>query len=921
MLKYNRWIRGVLLFSFILIFMYTGTIFAQSSANYKIPKSVLDQGGAPSQSTNYKLIEAIGQPSPVAVASSANYMVKSGFFAGGTVAPPTLLVSPTTLDFGPTQTSLTFQISNTGGGTLTWTVAESPDKPWITSVSPASGNGNATVTVTVDRSLLSGNSDTGTLAVTSNGGNQNVTVLISRDVPVLSVVPTTLDFGATPTSMTFQISNTGSGTLIWTVTESPDKPWITSVSPANGNGNATVTVTVVRSLLSGNSDTGTLVVNSNGGVQNVAVLISKDVPVLSVVPTTLDFGPAQTSMIIQVSNTGSGTLVWTVTESPDKPWITSVSPANGNGNATVTVTVDRSLLSGNSDTGTLVVNSNGGIQNVTVAISRDVPVLGVVPTTLDFGPAQTSLTFQVNNTGNGTLTWTVTENPEKPWITSVTPATGTNNQTVTVHVSRTGLSPGSYTGQLSVTSNGGNVDVNVKMTVAAPPETTVKIDPPTKDIGVNSTGTTDVVIEKATNLGSFEFTISYNKDIVQIVNVSDVVLGAFLGSTGRTVIPLGPDIDNNIGKIVFGGASLGAAAGPTGNGVLATITWKALSEGTTTLDLNTVKVSDILGVEIPKNEVDGQIEVTECFWADVDCDGDVDIIDIQLVAARWNTQVGDPEYAPNYDVDNEGQGDGDIDIIDIQLVASWWNKLTAQESVLSKQIQPGNSNDLSLNYLTIFEDEVHILEITVENAVDLAGFQFDLIATPGVDIQSVQLGDFLVKTGNQASVLGPKTTDSGDRMVVGAFSYGSNSGASGSGKLVRIAFAGEPGSISLENFKFADHHGNPISQAYGNFELGQTLAFERLPEDFALEQNYPNPFNPETEIKYQIAHAGQVVLKVYNLVGKEIRTLVNEEQNAGYYQAGWDGRNDMGEKVASGIYIYRLATGYFTQSKKMTLLK
>lgn len=62
------------------------------------------------------------------------------------------------------------------------------------------------------------------------------------------------------------------------------------------------------------------------------------------------------------------------------------------------------------------------------------------------------------------------------------------------------------------------------------------------------------------------------------------------------------------------------------------------------------------------------------FWADVDDDGDVDIIDIQLVAARWNTRVGDPNYDPKYDVDNEGLGDGDIDIIDIQLVAAWWNR-------------------------------------------------------------------------------------------------------------------------------------------------------------------------------------------------------------------------------------------------------
>ncbi|NIV03691.1 hypothetical protein GWN26_08960, partial [Candidatus Saccharibacteria bacterium] len=77
--KYKRWLAGVLLFSFILL-MNAGTALGQSSANYKIKKSVLDQGGAPSQSANFKATDVIGQPSPVTVARSANYSVASGFF-------------------------------------------------------------------------------------------------------------------------------------------------------------------------------------------------------------------------------------------------------------------------------------------------------------------------------------------------------------------------------------------------------------------------------------------------------------------------------------------------------------------------------------------------------------------------------------------------------------------------------------------------------------------------------------------------------------------------------------------------------------------------------------------------------------------------------------------------------------------------
>ncbi|NIR93333.1 MAG: hypothetical protein GWO08_06550, partial [Gammaproteobacteria bacterium] len=105
------------------------------------------------------------------------------------VQTPALLVTPTTLDFGTTQTSLTFQISNSGGGTLTWNVTENPAKPWITSVLPASGSDGATVTVNVDRAQLTGNNDTGTLVVSSNGGTQNITVLISRTGGQATITP------------------------------------------------------------------------------------------------------------------------------------------------------------------------------------------------------------------------------------------------------------------------------------------------------------------------------------------------------------------------------------------------------------------------------------------------------------------------------------------------------------------------------------------------------------------------------------------------------------------------------------------------------------------------------------------------------------------------------------------------------------
>ncbi len=94
-----------------------------------------------------------------------------------------------------------------------------------------------------------------------------------------------------------------------------------------------------------------------------------------------------------------------------------------------------------------------------------------------------------------------------------------------------------------------------------------------------------------------------------------------------------------------------------------------------------------------------------------------------------------------------------------------------------------------------------------------------------------------------------------------------------------------------------------------------------LPIAFDLEQNYPNPFNPTTTIEYALKERVDVSLKVYNVLGQLVRTLVNANQVAGFKKVNWDAKADDGTSVASGIYIYRLEAGSFVESKKMILLK
>jgi len=110
---------------------------------------------------------------------------------------------------------------------------------------------------------------------------------------------------------------------------------------------------------------------------------------------------------------------------------------------------------------------------------------------------------------------------------------------------------------------------------------------------------------------------------------------------------------------------------------------------------------------------------------------------------------------------------------------------------------------------------------------------------------------------------------------------------------------------------------------YENLSFVTSVLYDArgVPDKFLLYYNYPNPFNPTTTIAYDLPKATNVVLKIYDVLGNEVRTLLNTQQQAGYKSVVWDGRDDLGLKVSSGIFMYRLRAGDLVQTKKMILLK
>ena len=166
----------------------------------------------------------------------------------------------------------------------------------------------------------------------------------------------------------------------------------------------------------------------------------------------------------------------------------------------------------------------------------------------------------------------------------------------------------------------------------------------------------------------------------------------------------------------------------------------------------------------------------------------------------------------------------------------------------------------------------------------------------GEDIKVTNLTNL---TLNQSLVAG--------ELKVLLYDISTKSISSGLSEVVRIE-----GQAELVTAEVADYDGNMLTS-----KLEQAA----LPTTFALGQNRPNPFNPETVIEFSLPTTGEISLRIYNVAGQLVRTLVSGTTPAGYYQVRWDGRDANGSNVSSGVYFYKIDTKNFSETRKMLLVK
>ena len=288
-------------------------------------------------------------------------------------------------------------------------------------------------------------------------------------------------------------------------------------------------------------------------------------------------------------------------------------------------------------------------------------------------------------------------------------------------------------------------------------------------------------VAQADNLGAFDFTLSFPATRLAGASAS---LGPFLGSTDRTVSAVTPNI--SAGSLTFGAYSTGSQDGPEGSGTLASVCFEPRTTGSAKIAFRNLQITDINGQVLQVRSQGTSLTITNsCFWADIDCDGDVDIVDIQRVAGKWNTRRGNNDFETRYDLDN----DGDIDIIDIQRVASRFghslsdNPVTNVDSA-SSQAAGDITLQLSPALLQLTPSQTGRIVLNASNAQALAALEAKITYDPTlIRIESIRLTDWLGSTGRTVNMVGPQIDNRQGIATFAAFSTGTQAGVSGSGSL------------------------------------------------------------------------------------------------------------------------------------------
>jgi len=466
------------------------------------------------------------------------------------------------------------------------------------------------------------------------------------------------------------------------------------------------------------------------------------------------------------------------------------------------------------------------------------------------------------------------------------------------------------------------------------------------------------------NLFGVSFELNYTNttfiDVVAPAN-ANVTPGPLLGNDVIFVF----NVDEPSGKVSIGVSRKAGQAGVNGNGVVARVKFKSLAatpNGTTvTFDLRNVTANDPPGNAIALAAASATITITSgiIVWpGDTNNDKIVNQADVLPLGVHWNQTgpkrpnassawIGQPaiSWSPIAATYADANGDGVVNQADVLPIGVNFGRThttlyplaeTGDESTLLSKTNAATISTTFTGNTNPGQD--FDLDVVVNEVTGLFGVSFELLYSPAtlLDPQATSAGSFM---GNDP-IFFDNTDKAAGKISVGVSRKAGQTGVTGAGVVAKIkmrvssqAVRGQAITFTLQNVTANDANGQAMSLSVSpGPPLLVSVVSRRLvalPTAFALHQNSPNPFNPSTEIFYDLPEASDVQVAIFDMLGKHVRTLVHERQVAGSYSIFWDGRDENGRLVASGVFIAHLrvadpvngGAGKFVQGRKMLLVR
>ena len=444
-------------------------------------------------------------------------------------------------------------------------------------------------------------------------------------------------------------------------------------------------------------------------------------------------------------------------------------------------------------------------------------------------------------------------------------------------------------------------------TAISPSMDTISVSLPDTFIFIGQTRSVPITIEEdVTGRGiiSAQMNISYDSNVIAAIDlISQGTLSQGWSIEDTVTTGIGTSIDTV--KVAM------AAPGPdtlSGSGDLVLINF-AVSDSAAIGDFTSVLFEKFFfnerdPVATTRN---GSVQILERLFGDVSGSREVTAFDAALLL---KSTVG--LFAISDTVTADVSGDGTISAFDasfiLRFVVGIITQFPAQTGGISKVVLA--ERNISIGDVEDLSDGRFAVPILIDEMDGILSGQLEL------SFDSTKLKPLDVTTSDLTSdyLFAHNAQDGRIRL-----SFAGAESVNGSGRIAEIIF--EPIGLEIEAISEIDLISAQLNEGLFGVIISPPGGISDVPASYALHQNFPNPFNPETVIYYDLAIRSYVSISVFNQMGQKVATLLDKEMYAGSYFAVWNGEDDNGESLASGVYLYRMETEGFVQTRKLVLMR